>query len=73
MYSKSALLKMILENDKKTEAMKNAGPVVNISEAIHGSNKANFDIRTGVPLGQINDSEEAKQVLFARDQSAASI
>ena len=63
MYSKSNLLKMILDNDQKTQASKTIGPVVNVPEAIHGANKTNFEAskekggKLGLPLGHINDSE----------------
>ena len=49
-------------------------------EAIHGTYKTNFQMPQttpkkggGLPLGTINDSSEAKQAIFARGQSSASI
>ena len=37
MYSKSDLLKMILENDHATSELQKTGPIISAAEAIHGS------------------------------------
>ena len=44
-YSKSDLVKMILDNEKKTNVLKEASPVVNVTEAIHGTYKTNFVLK----------------------------
>lgn len=41
-YSKSDLLKLILDNDEKQNKLKSQGPIVNVREAIHGTYKTNF-------------------------------
>ena len=57
----------------------NQGPVIGVTEAIHGTYKTNFEMpkkdpsRVGLPLGGINDSPVAKKAIFAREQSLNSI
>ena len=79
MYSKSDLLRMILENEHKQGILAKASPIINVTEAIHGTYKTNFEmprskaLKAGLPLGTINDSPNAKQAIFAREQSHNSI
>ena len=41
-YSKSDLLKMILDNDGKTSLHEKQSPLISVAEAIHGNYKTNF-------------------------------
>ena len=79
MYSKSDLIHMILDNEHKQNVLNKASPIINVAEAIHGTYKTNFVLkkkdnpRGGLPLGLLNDSPDAKEAIFARDQSRNSI
>ena len=42
LYSKSSLLKMILDNDSKTAVLEKQSPLISVAEAIHGTYKTNF-------------------------------
>jgi len=78
-YSKSSLVKMILENDRKTRVLNAASPVINVTEAIHGTFKTNFVLakkdpaKVGLPLGRLNESRQAQKAIFATQQSRSSI
>ena len=73
MYSKSDLLRMILDNDQKQSILSSQGPVIGVTEAIHGTYKTNFEMpkkdqsKVGLPLGLLNESPKAKQAIFARE------
>ena len=42
MYSKSDLLKMILDNEQKAKKLEDQSPMIGVSEAIYGTYKTNF-------------------------------
>ena len=66
MYSKSDLLKMIIDNEQKQQTIKQASPTIKVTEAIHGTYKTNFVLKKrdspkdSLPLGKINESKDSK-------------
>ena len=80
-YSKTDLLKMIIENDQKSGVLEKQSPLISVAEAIHGTYKTNFELNrkanpaknNSLPLGQLNQGKDAQQALIARQQSQNSI
>ena len=73
MFPKDELLQMIIETDRRGKLLQNASPMINVSEAVHGTfsahmiqNSANLP---NVPLGGLNDDPEAYQI--AMEQACA--
>ena len=70
---------MILDNDYKTSVLKKQSPAISVTEAIHGTYNSNFILKKkdnpndGLPLGRINDSEEAHRAIMAKKNSINSI
>ncbi len=66
MYSKSDLLRLILDNEQKQNVLQSASPVINVTEAIHGTYNPNFVLpprdpnKVELPLGKINEGIFAK-------------
>ena len=64
LHSKSDLLRMILDNENKTTVLQAQSPVINVTEAIYGTYKTNFEMqpkdpnKVGLPLGSINDGQK---------------
>ena len=78
MYSKSNILKMIFDNEHNATMLEKTGPFISANEATHGSlnfilKKQLRDSNGGLAIGALNESPEAKQAIFARDQSTTSV
>ena len=65
---------MIIETDRRGKLLQNASPMVNVSEAVHGVHTSHMIHGTAnlptVPLGGVNDDEEAYHIALARTQEA---
>ena len=74
MYPKDELLQMIIETDRKGKMLQNASPMINVSEAIHGTYSAHMVHNTAnlptVPLGNLNDDHAAYGIALGHTQEA---